>query len=379
MPCGLWQTGRVGLWQTGRVTFGEDVTSSGSGIDGIQDGAGSCQMPIVFHPSLATTSTNFNTKKMGSILARVSPPSFRPERDIPDLSGKIILVTGGNTGIGYETVKQLLLKNAKVYLAARSQEKAAAAIKRLEHETKKTAIFLQLDLADLPSVRRAAETFLAQEERLDILFNNGGVMICPPEQLTAQNHDLQFGTNVIGHFFLTELLLPALTKSYEEIKVPARIINTSSSGHAFAPGNGMDFVSLKGGPERDAWVQSKGSFRGPWALYGESKIGNIFVSNYFAKAHSDVLVSCALHPGGIKTDLQRHSAGWMQILSNALLYPAPMGALTQLWAATVATPAQITAQYLVPWGKVGKADKRTLNTKLEDEVIAYIREQIKGF
>jgi NAD(P)-dependent dehydrogenase (short-subunit alcohol dehydrogenase family) len=82
-------------------------------------------------------------------------------------------VTGGNTGIGYETVKQLLLKNAKVYLAARSVDKAAAAIKRLEGETKKSAVFLQLDLADLPSVRRAAESFLAQEARLDILFNNG--------------------------------------------------------------------------------------------------------------------------------------------------------------------------------------------------------------
>ncbi|KAJ7809844.1 NAD-P-binding protein [Mycena olivaceomarginata] len=316
---------------------------------------------------------------MGAVLARIFPPSFRPERDIPDLSGKIVLVTGGNTGIGYETVKQLLLKNAKVYLAARSVDKAAAAIKRLEGETKKSAVFLQLDLADLPSVRRAAESFLAQEARLDILFNNGGVMISPPDQLTAQNHDLQFGTNVIGHFFLTELLLPALAKSHEETKVPARIINVSSSGHTFAPGNGMDFVSLKAGPERDAWVKKKGSFMAPWALYGESKIGNIFISNYFAKTHADVLVSCALHPGGIRTELQRHAAGWQQVLSNYLLFPAPMGAYTQLWGATVATPAQITAQYLIPWGKVGKADKRTKDTKLEGEVIAYIRAQLEGF
>ncbi|KAJ6450155.1 NAD-P-binding protein [Mycena sanguinolenta] len=317
---------------------------------------------------------------MGSFMARVSPPGFRPERDIPDLSGKIILVTGGNTGIGYETVKQLLMKNAKVYLAARSPEKAAAAIKRLEAETRKPpAIFLQLDLADLPSVRRAAEMFLAQETRLDILFNNGGVMISPPEQLTVQNHDLQFGTNVIGHFFLTELLLPALKKSHQESNVPARIINTSSSGHTFAPGNGMDFVSLKGGPERVAWVKQKGDFFARWGLYGESKIGNIFVSNYFGRTYSDVLVSCALHPGGIKTELQRHSAGWMQVLTNALLYPPPMGALTQLWGATVAKPEQIAGQYLVPWGRVGTADKRTKNLELEEEVIQYIQEQIKGF
>ncbi|KAJ7486349.1 NAD-P-binding protein [Mycena galericulata] len=304
------------------------------------------------------------------------PPNFKPERDIPDLTGKITLVTGGNTGIGYETVKQLLLKNAKVYLAARSPDKAAAAIKRLESETKKSAIFIQLDLADLPSVRKAAESFLAQESKIDLLFNNGGVMISPPDQLTAQGYDLQFGTNVIGHFFLTELLLPALTKSYEESKVPARIINTSSSGHQFAPGEGMELASLKGGPERDAWVKKSSDFM---KLYGQSKMGNIYVSNYFAKTYSDVLVACALHPGGIKTELQRHAAGWLQILGNAILYPAPMGAYTQLWGATVATPAQINGEYLVPWGKVSKADKRTTNVKMEEQVIQYIKEQIKGF
>jgi hypothetical protein len=131
---------------------------------------------------------------MAALYASLFPPSFLPERDMPDLSGKvrstrprvrdpttngrapqIAFVTGGNTGIGYHTVRQLLLKNATVYLAARSQEKAADAIRRLEEETAKQAVFIELDLADLPSVRRAAEAFLAQEARLDLLFNNGCV------------------------------------------------------------------------------------------------------------------------------------------------------------------------------------------------------------
>ncbi|KAJ7455116.1 NAD(P)-binding protein [Mycena latifolia] len=315
---------------------------------------------------------------MGSALARMFPPKFLPARDMPDLSGKVILVTGGNAGIGYETVKQLLLKNAKVYLAARSPEKAADAIERLEQETNKTAIFLKLDLADLPSVRKAAESFLVQESRLDILFNNGGVMVSPPEQLTAQNYDLQFGTNVIGHFFLTELLIPALTKSYEETHVPARIINTSSFGHRFAPGNGVEFATLKGGPERDAWIKKAGNFKGRWQLYGGSKIGNIFISNYFAKTYSGVLVSCALHPGGIKTELYRHTSRWEQMI-GVLLYPAPMGAYTQLWGATVATPAEITGQWLMPFGKVASPDKRASNTQVEDKLIAYIKEQVAEF
>ncbi|KAJ7205901.1 hypothetical protein C8J57DRAFT_1404980, partial [Mycena rebaudengoi] len=267
---------------------------------------------------------------MGNLLPTLFPSHFISECDIPDLSGKIILVTGGNSGIGYETVKQLLAKNAKVYLAARSAEKAANAIDSLEEEIKRRgAIFIPLDLADLHSVRRAAETFLAQAKRLDILFNNGGVMSCPPDMLTLQDHDLQFGTNVIGHYFLTELL---------------RVINTSSIGHQMALNAGVELESLMRGPSRDAWLKKNGSFMAPWRLYGESKLGNILVSNYFARVHSEVLVSTAVHPGGIRSKL-----------SYPFMYPASMGAYTQLWAGTVATPAQITGQYLIPWAKVGKA------------------------
>ncbi|KAJ6462604.1 NAD(P)-binding protein [Mycena sanguinolenta] len=316
---------------------------------------------------------------MTSLFSWLFPPSFLPERDMPDLSGKIVLVTGGNTGIGYETVKQLLLKNAKVYLAARSEEKATVAMKRLETETKKTAVFLQLDLADLPSVRSAAETFLAQESRIDLLFNNGGVMISPPEMLTAQGHDLQFGTNCIGPFFLTELLvriecsftclfsqsrlqLPALLKTHAETGIRARVMHSSSLGHTLAPGKrGIEFESLKGGPERDAWVKTAGSTVGSWRLYGESKLGNVFVANYFAEKYGDVLVSCSLHPGGIKTELGR------------------LGAYTQLWGATVADGDAINGQYLVPWGKIGKADARAADKTLQNEVINYVKEQTKGF
>ncbi|KAF7323749.1 Fungal peroxidase [Mycena kentingensis (nom. inval.)] len=220
---------------------------------------------------------------MAAIAAVVCPPRFSPERDMPDQSGRIALVTGGNSGVGYETVKQLLLKNATVYLAARSDERAPAAIAKLQTETDgKKAIFLKLDLGDIPSVRRAAEDFLAKEERLDYLFNNGGVMNSPPEMLTAF-----FGTNVIGHFFLTELLMPALLKSIVTTGVPARIIHTSSIGHNMVPDIGIDFPLVKPGPRRDAWAKTAGSLSvmGPWRLYGQSKLGNILTSNYFAKLH----------------------------------------------------------------------------------------------
>ncbi|KAJ7626857.1 hypothetical protein FB45DRAFT_920215 [Roridomyces roridus] len=317
---------------------------------------------------------------MGSILARVASTPFLPERDIPDLSGKVIIVTGGNTGIGYETVKQLLLKNAKVYLAARSADKATSAIKRLEDETKKSAIFLQLDLADLQSVRRAAEDFLGQEERLDVLFNNGGVMICPPDMLTKQNYDLQFGTNALGPFFFTELLLPGLKKSYAATGVPARIINTSSIGHQFAPEDGIEWSTIKSGVERDKWVKKSGSIMGPWKLYGASKLALMYASNYWSTTHAgEGIISCSLHPGGIKTELSRHTAGWFQALGNFMAYPAPMGAYTQLWAGTTAKPEEVNGKYLVPWGKVGKPDKRVYNAKLQKEVVEFLYAQIRTF
>ncbi|KAK7053649.1 short-chain dehydrogenase/reductase family protein [Favolaschia claudopus] len=316
---------------------------------------------------------------MATLLSYVSPPKFKPERDMPDLTGKIALVTGGNTGIGYQTVKHLLLKNAKVYLASRSPDKAAAAIQQLKDETKgKTAIFLKLDLADLPSVRKAAEEFLAKESRLDLLFNNGGVMISPPDMLTAQNYDLQFGTNCIGHYFFTELLLPALIQSHAQTNIRARIMHTTSIGHTLAPSGGIEFDNLKPGPKRDAWVKQAGSTLGPWRLYGQSKLGNILVSNYFARTYPESIVSCAVHPGGIKSELGRHGGSMIHMLGNLIQYPTWMGPLTQLWGAT-AKEEEVNGQYLVPWGKVGKASAQASDRELEDKVMAWLRDETKGF
>ncbi|KAJ7222927.1 NAD(P)-binding protein [Mycena rebaudengoi] len=306
---------------------------------------------------------------------------FNPERDIPNHKDKVVLVTGGNSGIGYETVKQLLLKNATVYLAARSPQRGAEAIEKLKSETKKQAIFLELDLADLKSVRRAAEEFLAKESRLDILFNNGGVMNPPVEQLTAQGYDLPFGTNVIGHFFLTELLLPALTASYREIGVPARIINVSSTGHSDTPGTGIDFRTLKGGPERDAIIKKWASPLIPptWKLYGASKMGNMIVSNYYTQTYPEELVSCSLHPGYIRSGLQRHHGAVFKGLTGLVFTSPAVGAHTQLWAGTKASPSEINGKYFTPVGVETKADPRVTDRDHAAAVMAYLKEQVREF
>ncbi|KAJ7348842.1 NAD(P)-binding protein [Mycena albidolilacea] len=305
-------------------------------------------------------------------------PKFEPIRDILDLSGKIILVTGGNSGIGYETVKMMLRKNARVYLAARSPSKGNEAIAQLETETGKRAEFLELDLADLKSVRKAADTFLAKESKLDIMFNNGGVMTPPVDQLTAQGYDLQFGTNVLGHFFLTELLLPALTASHAHSSVPARIINISSSAYSVSPKRDIFFDAIKGGPARDALVKKWGNTIAPWNLYGASKAGNILLSNHYAKNHSDVLVSCALHPGYIQSGLQRNSM-LLKCVASIVFSPANVGAYTQLWAGTTASAEEINGKFFVPVGVPKTPGGAPSDTELEAEVVAYMKEAVKEF
>ncbi|CDO76023.1 hypothetical protein BN946_scf184665.g15 [Trametes cinnabarina] len=163
--------------------------------------------------------------------------------DIPDLSEKVMIVTGGNSGIGRETIKALLQHNAKVYMASRNELKASEAIEELLHETGRRAHFLRLDLADLRSIKAAAQEFISKETELHVIFNNAGVTFPPVEELTLDGYDLQFGTNVLGHFYLTQLLIPVLLSGASHSQDGrARVINTSV---AHAAVSNIDFDTLK--------------------------------------------------------------------------------------------------------------------------------------
>ncbi|KAG8964039.1 hypothetical protein FRC05_004323 [Tulasnella sp. 425] len=246
---------------------------------------------------------------MGQIFSETFPskPTFEPARDIPDLTGKVMIVTGGNSGVGKETVKALVAKNARVYLAARSKIRADQAIVDIKAETGKEAIFLELDLASLESVTRAANEFKrrVKETELHVLFNNGGIMVPPIEQLTADGYDLQFGTNVLGHAHLTLLLIPELiagAKANTDGK--ARVVNTSSSAAYYA--NTIDFELLTDTEKRKKTY--------PSTLYCASKLGNVVFSNELARRYADQgIVSNSVNPGNLKTDLQRNTT-WYQYL-----------------------------------------------------------------
>jgi len=269
-------------------------------------------------------------------------PQWSPD-NIGDLSGKVVLITGANSGLGYESAKVLAAHGAKVYVAARSTVKGMVAVENINKELAQTdapghAAFLHMDLMDLQSVKDAAELFLSEEDRLDILMNSAGVMLVPKETEAASAVDVQFHTNVLGHVALTRYLLPTListAKAADEGTV--RVVNVASMAHFAAPPGGIRFDNLSGGF----------SFQ----RYGQSKLANIVFSNELARRLSGTgVLSVAIHPGNIETDLWRYSRRSIFSLNTVVAKePVQRGALTQLYAATA--PEIESGAYYVPWAR----------------------------
>lgn len=241
--------------------------------------------------------------------------------NIPDLSGKTALITGANTGIGYQTALALYNKGANVVLGCRNIEKANAAAEKLsQSEGLGMVSILPLDLSDLDAVGQSASTFLSQHKQLDLLVNNAGVMT-PPAIKTKQGFELQFGTNVLGHFALTALLYPLLKSTSN-----ARIITVSSLVYRLGKidyGNLMLEKDYDGGRE-----------------YAQSKLGNLFFTLELQRRiikKNDDLLSVASHPGITQTELSRNMSA-AEINSMIDAYGALMedwqGALPSLYAAT---------------------------------------------
>lgn len=252
--------------------------------------------------------------------------------DLPDQTGRTAVVTGANTGIGWETARALARRGARTILACRDEEKGREAARRILAGSPAAHVeFQHLDLADLESVAACAERLLSRLESLDLLIGNAGVMI-PPESRTAQGFELQFGVNHLGHFALTGRLLPLLLKTPH-----ARVVVVSSTAARRAR---LDFDDLD--------FQKRGY--DAWRAYGTSKLANqLFVRELqrrLDEAGSKLLVTAA-HPGWTATDLQRHSV-LMQML-NALfaMHPA-QGALPTLRAAV--DPEADGAAYYGPDG-----------------------------
>ncbi|KAJ8079116.1 short-chain alcohol dehydrogenase [Marasmius tenuissimus] len=274
-------------------------------------------------------------------------PTFSVDQ-IPDLSGRVVMVTGGNTGIGYETAKAVLAKNAKVYIACRSSEKGQSAITRLREQTGKDAHFLKLDLSSFASIEQAVQEFLRSEKQLHILFNSAGVMEPPLDLLTTEGYDLTVGTNALGTYYFTTLVLPALLAvSSQDGSQKARIVTTSSLASEMAPDMKKIDYSIFKGPANEQ--RRKLGTRG---VYYSSKWMSVVLTAEFSRRYGDKgIVSTAVNPGNIQTELQRHWSSVQAWLTSFLLYPPPYGALTQLYAGTSKHADEFNNQYFVPWAR----------------------------
>jgi len=246
--------------------------------------------------------------------------------DIPDLTGRLALVTGATSGIGYETACELLRHGADVLVAARNPEKAARAAETLTQQAGRAPTVLELDLADLASVEQAAAEVVQSYDRLDLLVNNAGVM-APPHRETVDGFELQLGTNHLGHFALTGRLLPLLVKG-------SRVVTVSSFMHK----------TVRGISESDLRRPS-GNYR-KWESYGKSKLANLLFMlelDRRARAAGADLLSVGAHPGYASTHLQAAGpelagrARQAQLLAAAtrlVAQSAAAGAWPSLYAAT---------------------------------------------
>ncbi len=238
--------------------------------------------------------------------------------NIADQSGKIVIVTGSSSGIGFEAAKVLADKGAEVIIAVRNEKKGNNAVEKIVACNKKAKVKMMIiDLANLKSIHAFAENFKNNYNKLDLLINNAGVMI-PPYSKTTDGFELQFGTNHLGHFVLTSLLFDKLKCTKD-----SRIVNVASMAHKY--GN-INFNDLN-------WEKRKYK---SWSAYGDSKIANLYfsylLSSKIEKAEIEIKVTAA-HPGWTATELQRHS-GLFQFLNGFFAMKSFQGALPTLRAAT---------------------------------------------
>lgn len=252
--------------------------------------------------------------------------------DIPDQSGRIAIVTGSSSGIGLETARALAAHSATIILAIRDTSKGHAALDEINQLHPEADVHLMtLDLADLNSVTRFTDEYKKSYSHLDLLINNAGIMI-PPYSKTKDGFEMQFGTNHLGHFALTGLLLNLLLQTPK-----SRIVNVSSGAHKW--GN-LNFDDLN-------WEKRKYK---KWKAYGDSKLANIYFTYELQKkleAAGSTTIVTAAHPGYTATELQRTMA-FSSVLNSLFAQNTTMGALPTLYAATA--PDVSGADYFGPSG-----------------------------
>ena len=317
-----------------------------------------------------------------------SSAPFKPEKDIPSLAGKVLVITGANAGLGYESLIHLAKHNPdKIYLCARSKAKYDAAMKGITAAVPNaTSIvkYLELDLTSLSSVAAAADNFSAENSRLDILMNNAGIMAQPPA-LTKEGYEIQFGTNHVGHALLTKKLLPVLQKTASEPNADVRIVNLTSEGHKFAP-KPTGFIPK-------TCTTDMASYN-TFTRYGQSKLANILFTNELVRRYP-AITSVSIHPGVVATGLPdsfQKAHPWLSVALGPvrkMVEMAPsVGAYNQTWACVAPVEGKTgtakdglkpvkQGEYYVPVTKEGSATKFAKDGELARQLWEWTEGELK--
>ncbi|MEZ0384118.1 SDR family NAD(P)-dependent oxidoreductase [Mycobacterium sp. pW045] len=290
--------------------------------------------------------------------------------DIPDQAGRVAVVTGANTGLGFETAAGLAARGAQVVLAVRNLDKGRDAETLIRQRSPGASVTLQeLDLSSLDSIRAAAEQLRSDHDRIDLLINNAGVMY-PPKSTTKDGFELQFGTNHLGHFAFTGLLLDRLLPV-----AGSRVVTVSSIGHRLRADIHFDDLQWE---RRYNRVEA----------YGQSKLANLLFTYELQRrlAPHATTIALAAHPGGSNTELMRHLPRWAAVaypLIKPMFQGADMGALPTLRAAT--DPQALGGQYFGPDGltqgrghpKVVASSRKSHDVELQRRLWA-VSEELTG-
>lgn len=290
--------------------------------------------------------------------------TFKPDRDIPSLEGKVILITGGNTGLGKQSAIEFARHNPRaIWLASRDISKAQAAADEIRLQAPNTAVHpLAMDLASFDSITKAAATFTAASDRLDILMLNAGVMAIPPG-LTQDGYEVQFGTNHMGHALLAKLLLPLLLQTAD-----ARVVSLASHGHAY-------------GKCQLSTVKTPAEQLGPYGRYSQSKLANVLWARQFAKEHRQITVA-SIHPGVVNSELMNKATETplfvrsLVRLGGMFLATVEEGARNQLWA-SVSSDVR-SGEYYEPVGVSGLASAAGQSDELAKELWDWTERELEG-
>ncbi|KAI0052447.1 NAD-P-binding protein [Auriscalpium vulgare] len=298
-----------------------------------------------------------------------SKPSFDPARDIPNLTGKVAIVTGANTGVGLHTAEHLALHGAKVYLACRTESKARAAIVKLESKNPALKgdgrlVWLPLDLSSVRNAKKAAESFLEKESRLDIIVSNAA-RLAEEYQITDEGLEMSVSVNHAGHFVFITTLLPVLKKTAELPDADVRVVAVSSDAHRLA-GSHTVFASLDDLNHPQSKPSRKNGWCARFARYAITKLMSILFVRELQRQLDEENVPItviAVHPGGpiaSENILERLPFGVSRIYAAISMTP-DQGSYTSLFAATSARVAaerpQFKGAYLEPYGQIVSVKK----------------------